>query len=313
MTKVKAQRASEPSYGDGLAIITVTYSPGDSINEMLASIPAATASNPTVILSDNGSTDGSVEAAVERFPFARLHRNPGNPGYGGAINSAVADLDHSIGWILVVNPDTEFGEGSVDALLAVAKSDPTIGSVGPLIVSDDGVPYPSARALPSFRTGVMHAVFSGVWPNNPWSRAYRQDAVIEQGRQVPTGWLSGACVLVRRVAFNQVGGFDDRYFMYFEDVDLGKSLGEAGWSNIYAPSARIMHIGGTTAARFPVRTLTAHHDSAYRYIAKKHPEWWLFPVRVAIWSGLKVRQWSILRKARRVDAAGSTGDGRTGG
>jgi N-acetylglucosaminyl-diphospho-decaprenol L-rhamnosyltransferase len=304
MTKTPAQRASTPVYGDGLAIITVTYSPGETINRFLESVTAATKQKPSVILSDNGSTDGSVEAAVASYPYARLHRNSGNLGYGGAVNAAVAELDDGVGWILVVNPDTEFGEGSIDRLLEVAKSDEHTGSVGPLIVTEEGIPYPSARALPSFRTGIFHAMFSGVWPNNPWSRAYRQDEVVEHGEQVSTGWLSGACVLVRRVAFNQVGGFDERYFMYFEDVDLGKSLGEAGWTNIYAPSARIMHIGGDTASKYPVRTLSAHHDSAYRYIAKKHPEWWLFPVRVAIWLGLKVRQWTILRKASRThDAA----------
>ena len=284
-----------------LAIITVTYSPGDTIDRFLASIPASGAVDPVVILSDNGSTDGSIDSVEERFPFARLQRNPDNLGYGGAVNAAVATLDDDIAWILVVNPDTELGAGSIGRLLEVAMADPQVGSAGPLIVSETGVPYPSARALPSLRTGIGHALFSGIWPNNPWSVAYRQDDVVDRGEQVPTGWLSGACVLVRRSAFEAVGGFDDRYWMYFEDVDLGKALGDAGWINLYVPSATVMHIGGDTASRYPTRTLRAHHDSAYNYIAKKHPAAWLAPVRVAIRVGLRVRLWSILRKARRHD------------
>lgn len=297
MTEKKSQAKADN--GDRVAIITVTYSPGETINRFLASIPAAISGTPHVILSDNGSIDGSVEDAVTKFPFATLQSNGANLGYGGAVNAAVRTLDEKFEWILVVNPDAEFSPGAIDRLVEVASADPKVGSVGPLIVSEDGVPYPSARALPSLRTGIGHAVFSGIWPSNPWTRAYKREEVVLRGEQVPAGWLSGACVLVRRVAFDQVGGFDERYFMYFEDVDLGRALGQAGWTNLYAPSAQIMHIGGATASRYPVRTLSAHHDSAYRYIAKKHPEWWLSPVRVAIRIGLRVRQETILRSARR--------------
>jgi len=292
---------SPPSaaYGNELVIVTVTYSPGEMINRFLASVPAAYSGEPHVVMSDNGSTDGSVEAAAAEFPFATLRVNAGNLGYGGAVNAAVAHLDSSFGWILVINPDTELTPGSVDALVAAARADSTVGSAGPLIVTEHGIPYPSARQLPSLRNGVGHALFAGVWPNNPWSSHYRQDDVVARGEQVSTGWLSGACLLVRRSAFEQVGGFDDRYFMYFEDVDLGKQLGEAGWNNLYVPSARIMHIGGATASQFPVRTTRAHHDSAYKYMAKKYPQWWLAPVRLVLKTGLAVRLWSILRRGRK--------------
>lgn len=288
-------------YGDALAIITVTYSPGAMLELLLASIPAATATNPQVVLSDNGSTDGSIEAAVSRHPFATIVRNEGNLGYGRAVNAAARDLPADVGWILVVNPDSSFTPGSVDELLRVIRTDEHIGSVGPLIVSETGAPYPSARQLPSLRTGILHAVLAGVWPNNPWSTRYRQDDVVARGAQVSTGWLSGACVLVRRSAFEQVGGFDDRFFMYFEDVDLGKQLGDRGWKNVYVPSSKVVHVGATTASRYPSRTQRAHHESAYLYMAKKYPQWWLAPVRVAIKAGLAVRLWSIMRKVRGPD------------
>jgi N-acetylglucosaminyl-diphospho-decaprenol L-rhamnosyltransferase len=289
------------AYGDALAIVTVTYSPGEMLEQLLASVPAATATDPIVVLSDNGSTDGTIEPALKRYPFARAAYNGDNLGYGRAVNAATAGLPEDIGWILVVNPDSRLAPGSVDELLRVIRSDDGIGAVGPLIVSEHGVPYPSARQLPSLRTGILHAVLAGVWPGNPWSTRYRQDDVVARGEQVTTGWLSGACVLVRRTAFEQVGGFDDRFFMYFEDVDLGKQLGDAGWKNVYVPSAKVMHVGATTASRFPSRTQRAHHESAYLYMAKKYPQWWLAPVRWAIKAGLAVRLWSIMRHVEESD------------
>jgi N-acetylglucosaminyl-diphospho-decaprenol L-rhamnosyltransferase len=290
---------AERTFGEKLVVVTVTYSPGETIEHLLASVKDAAVETPLFIMSDNGSTDGAVEAAEQKFPFARARWNGANLGYGAAINVAVGDLGDDYGWILVVNPDCEFAPGSIDTMVAAARADDTVGAVGPLIVSADGVPYPSARQLPSLRTGIGHALLAGVWPNNPWSVRYRQDDVVARGETVPTGWLSGACVLVRRSAFEQVGGFDDRFFMYFEDVDLGRKLGLAGWTNLYLPTARVMHIGASTASKHPVRTLRAHHDSAYRYMAKKHPQWWLAPVRLVIRVGLAVRLWSILRDARR--------------
>src|ERR1700675_225979 len=97
------------------------------------------------------------------------------------------------------------------------------GRRGPLARDPDGSVYPSARHLPSLVRGSMHAVLGPVWPRNPWTAAYRQERLEPSERTV--GWLSGSCLLVRRSAFSQIGGFDERYFMYMEDVDLGERLG----------------------------------------------------------------------------------------
>src|SRR5690606_10093760 len=106
--------------------------------------------------------------------------------------------------------------------------------LGPRVLNEDGTTYPSARAVPSLRTGVGHALFTNLWTANPWSRRYRDDlAPADEARDA--GWLSGSCVLVRRRAFDELGGFDEGYFMYFEDVDLGYRLGKAGYRNVYEP------------------------------------------------------------------------------
>ena len=137
-----------------------------------------------------------------------------------------------------------------------------------MICEPDGRLYPSARALPSLRTGIGHGVLASVWPGNPWSAAYRRDR--EDIREREAGWLSGSCLLVRRSAFEDVGGFDPGYFMYFEDVDLCDRLAKHGWSCMWVPTASVTHVGGTATGQQPLRMLKAHHDSAYRYLASRY-------------------------------------------
>jgi GT2 family glycosyltransferase len=122
-------------------------------------------------------------------------------------------------------------------------AEPDAGAVGPRILNPDGSTYPSARAVPSLFGGAMHAVLHPFWKSNPWSVRYRNDTDAAVAVR-DVGWLSGACVLVRRSAFDAIGGFDAAYFMYFEDVDLGERFGRYGWRNVYDPSAVVTHIGG---------------------------------------------------------------------
>ena len=119
--------------------------------------------------------------------------------------------------------------------------------MGPAILTPDGVLYPSARRLPTLWLGAGHAILGWVWPTNPWTRKYRAENSGVHARTA--GWLSGSCLLVRRKAFEQIGGFDERYFMYFEDVDLGARMQQAGWENCYVPDAVVTHIGGHATER----------------------------------------------------------------
>jgi len=278
-----------------IGLVTITYSPGDQLSALLDSIPAATGRPVTVVLADNGSTDGSVEAAAAR-PGVQVVRTGGNIGYGGAANAGVAALDPVIGWVVVINPDVVLGQGSIDALLAAAGRHPDGGAFGPLITTPDGVVYPSARHLPSVGLGAGHALLGWWWPGNPWTRAYRQDRAEPVERTA--GWLSGSCLLLRRAAFDAVHGFDPEYFMYFEDVDLGERLGRAGWTSVYCPSARVVHIGGHSTERTPDVMARAHHRSAYRYLSRRYPARWQAPLRWVLGVGLAVRAQLSLRSAR---------------
>ena len=270
-----------------LAVVTVTYSPGEHLERFLSSLAEATTSQPQVILADNGSLDGAPEAAAARSAHVRLLHTGGNIGYGAAANRAVVELPAEVDWVLVANPDVEFLPGSVDELLAAASRWPRAAALGPLIREPDGSVYPSAREVPTLLAGSGHALLAGVWPTNPWSRRYRRPE--EQPGERAAGWLSGSCLLLRRSVFDSIGGFDSRYFMYFEDVDLGDRLARAGWLNVYVTSAMVTHAQGHAADKSPKAMLAAHHASAYRFQADRHPQWYAAPLRAGLKLALLTR------------------------
>lgn len=275
----------------------MTFSPGEHLGTFLRSLQRATAGSPSVIVADNGSTDGAPEAAARDFDGVTLLHTGGNVGYGGAVNRAVAEVDPDIEFVVVANPDIEWGDGAIDRLIAAADRRPRAGSLGPLIREPDGSIYPSARQVPDLVSGTGHALLGAVWKTNPWSTAYRQlDAQITE-RDV--GWLSGSCLLLRRTAFDSVNGFDSRYFMYMEDVDLGDRLGRAGWRNVFVPDAHVVHSTGHSAGRHPELMLPAHHDSAYRFQADRHPGPRYAPLRLALRAGLALRSRLSVAAARR--------------
>jgi N-acetylglucosaminyl-diphospho-decaprenol L-rhamnosyltransferase len=292
---------------DELVVVTVTYSPGPHLDRFLDTLSHATTRPVTVVMADNGSTDGAPEAAVERHPNVRLLPTGGNLGYGSAVNRAVAEflggqIPSDPEFFIVANPDVQWGPDSIDALLEAAARWPRAGALGPLIRDPDGSVYPSARHQPSLIRGGMHAVVGPWWKSNPWTAAYRQERMTPSER--PVGWLSGSCLLLRRDAFDAVKGFDERYFMYMEDVDLGDRLDRAGWLNVYVPASEILHDKGHATGRDPARNLAAHHRSTYTFLADRHPRWWESPLRWAIRGALSVRAGLVVGNSRRKAAKG---------
>lgn len=281
-------------------MVTVTYSSGKYLTTFLQSLATATTSSvPQVVIADNGSTDGAPEAAERDHDNVTLVRTGGNIGYGGGINRAVAEVDPEIEFIVVANPDVEWQPGALDELVAAARRWPRAGSLGPLIREPDGSVYPSARRVPDLVSGAGHAIFGGIWPGNPWTAAYLEDTAAPSER--PVGWLSGSCLLLRRTAFDAIDGFDSRYFMYMEDVDLGDRLGKAGWLNVYVPAAEIVHTKGHAAGRNPEKMLPAHHRSAYQFQSDRNPGPLRAPLRLALRLGLAARSRLAVFAARRSD------------
>ncbi len=274
-------------------VVCVTYHPGAELAEFATSLAAATTANVELVLVDNG-TDHSVAAEVAGRHGATLLIPGRNMGYGAAANLGARGAEQP--WLVVANPDIVWHAGALDLLLAAGERSGA-GAVGPRLLSTDGSVYPSAREAPSLGHGVGHALLARVWPGNPWTRAYRREDAGDGER--PAGWLSGACLVLRRTAFEQVGGFDEGYFMFFEDTDLGDRLGRAGWTNLYVPAATVTHVGGTSWRARPAPMIRAHHASALRYLSGRYGRWYHLPVRLVLRAGLAARRTLELRRAER--------------
>lgn len=276
-------------------VVVVTYNPGTTIADFLASVPDAATALGSVTVVDNASRDNGPEkaAADAGAGFVQTGRNA---GYGAAAN--VGAREGSAPWILISNADIVLGPGAVDALVAAGETDPSIGAVGPLVRELDGSVYPSARPLPRLVMGAAHAVLSRAWRNNPWTRRYLVPLDPHAGRR-RAEWLSGSCFLVRRSAWEEIGGFDETFFMFFEDVDLGRRLGRAGYKIVWEPAASVAHMGGHTWRSDPAPMLEAHHDSARKYVALAYPKWWHAPARGLATAVLSARQRAEIARAAR--------------
>ena len=278
-----------------LAVVTVSYHSESVLPHLISSLREATGRPFELVIADNAETDGARTIAAESggryLPLGR------NAGYGGAVNAAAGSLDPAVRWILICNPDVRMLPGSLDLLVDRLEADPSIGAVGPRVLNEDGSTYPSARALPSIRTGIGHALFANLWRSNPWTRTYRA-ASDDSDEARDAGWLSGSCLLVRRADFDTIGGFDEGYFMYFEDVDLGMRLAAAGRRNLYYPPARVVHEGAHSTSGEAPRMIAAHHESARRFIGRRYPGLLLTPVRWTIYVALAVRSRMLQFRAR---------------
>ncbi|MBC7595487.1 MAG: glycosyltransferase family 2 protein [Kineosporiaceae bacterium] len=285
------------SSGRTIGIVTVCYGSDEVLPAFLASVPGASSRPSEVVVADNKPDDGSISTLVTAAGFRYLSMAR-NLGYGSAINAAVANLSSEIDWVVIGNPDVAINAGAIDVLIDRAEGNEHIALVGPRIVDENGVTYPSARAIPSLRMGIGHALFANIWPTNPWSTAYHNDSS-EALTTRTAEWLSGAFFLARRSAFEAVEGFDEHFFMYFEDVDLGYRLGRAGWLCVYEPSAVIVHTGAHSTSDDSLAMAREHHLSASKFLSRKYSGWKLWPVRIALRLGLVLRLAVVKLHGRR--------------
>ncbi|MCL1900362.1 MAG: glycosyltransferase family 2 protein, partial [Promicromonosporaceae bacterium] len=276
--------APVPPAGPGTILVAVVvYHPGEELRRFADSLASATSRPYHLVFVNNGGPSPVLDSVAADHSATVLRHREGNVGYGRAANLAARSLPGDPGqgpaWLVVANPDIEWSAGSLDRLIEAGQADPTAGSLGPRLRNEDGSIYPSARALPRLGSGIGHALFARAWPGNPWTARYQQGrAVLEASAPTAAGWLSGACLLLRPAAFAEVDGFDERYFMFFEDVDLGDRLGRAGWRNLYVPNAEAIHTQGVSWRAAPARMIRAHHASARRYLLDRHPPWYQGPL-----------------------------------
>jgi N-acetylglucosaminyl-diphospho-decaprenol L-rhamnosyltransferase len=210
-----------------------------------------------IVVVENG-TPGSTESAVAGRGVTIVA--PGlNLGYGRGANRGVARLGtHEL--LLISNPDVVVHHGAIATLVAALDAQPTVGVVGPQIRRLDGSVYPSHRVFPNFWLAGLHALLAPLWPGNPATRRYRSrhdDGTVD--------WVSGACFMVRREAFEAVGGFDERYFMFAEDMALCWDVRQRGWGVAAVDEAVVTHAEGLSRQRATRSMVWAHHRSALRF------------------------------------------------
>jgi N-acetylglucosaminyl-diphospho-decaprenol L-rhamnosyltransferase len=249
------------------AAVVVNYRAGSLLTDCVRSILAdSSAGEVELVVVDNGSNDGSVEALQKAVPAAHVISAPGNVGYARAANLGIAATRAPI--ISVFNSDLTMEPGTAKAMLARFDEEPGLGACGPRIRNVDGSDYPSARRSPSVPLAVAHGLLGLWWPTNPFTARYRQlDADPSQPRSVD--WVSGAAVWLRRGALDAVGGWDERYFMYVEDLDLCWRLRRAGFDVGYEPAGVVTHVQGASTSRSPYRMLVQHHRSAWRFARRR--------------------------------------------
>lgn len=247
--------------------MVVNYESGHHLAHCVATLLAdSSAGAPEIVVVDNGSRDGSIGELARNVPTARVIMSDDNLGYAAGANRGVSSTTAPV--VAVCNPDLEVAPGTAAALLARLDAEPDLAAVGPVVRNPDGSQYPSARTVPSLRDAVGHALLGAVRPTNRFTRRYRQLDVDPTCRR-DVDWLSGAAMWLRRSALDSVGGWDEHYFMYMEDVDLCWRLRRLGWRVAYEPTGVVMHVQGVSTERHPYRMIVRHHRSVFRFAGKR--------------------------------------------
>ena len=272
--------------GPDLAVVVVNYNAGGYLTRCLDSVLGATGEvSVEVVVVDNASRDGSASAAAERFPEITVVHNEENRGLSPALNQGIRAT--TAPFVLLLNPDAEIVAGTLEGLLKVARDHPRAGAVGPLIRNPDGTVYPSGRRFPGLGQAVGHALLGPFRPNNRFSRAYRMDDW-DRTSEREVDWVSLACMLVPRAAFEEVGPFDEAFFLYAEELDFCTRLARRGWTVLFTPELEVVHEGGVSTGR-SWRMTVEHSRGIYRYFAKHRATGWRKVLLPPAWVVLRVR------------------------
>jgi len=246
-----------------LSIIIVTYNSAGHIDTCLRSLVEHPPKVDHEILAvDNASTDGTARAIRARWTGVRVIDAGENLGFAGGNNLGIRQSFGSL--VLLLNPDTAVSAGAIDALVGAVDRRPDVGIVGPRLIDTGG-----------------HAELSWGKMVSPFGELRQQlvtrsaESLTRREREVD--WVSGACLLVRRDAAEEVGLLDERYFMYLEDVDFCAAVRGRGWKVLFTPTAEVVHMRGQSRATASAATEQAYRRSQLAFYDKHHPGWagWL--------------------------------------
>jgi GT2 family glycosyltransferase len=270
-----------------LDVVVVSYRSRELLRDCLTALyEHATQPAMQVYVVDNASSDGSLEMVREEFPEAEAIAAGGNLGFGRATNLGIRTGKGD--YVLTLNPDTRATSGALDRLVAVLDNRPEVAAAGPrLELPDGGVDHAAARAFPTVLGTLGH--FTGL------ARRGRVPASLALYRSVPEAsgpvdLVSGACMLLRRSALDEVGVFDEGYWMYMEDIDLCYRLAQAGWKTWYEPEARVVHLkGGTVGGQRSARLVYSFHRGMARFYRKHYAPGRSVLENVAVYAGITAK------------------------
>lgn len=230
-----------------VSVVTVSYNVRDYLAACLASLAEGAAGlRIEVFVVDNASADGSADLVAERFPGVRVLKNRDNVGFARAINRGLREARGR--WLLLLDPDTVVPPGALAALVKAAERWPEVGVAGAAL--DDpatGEPQASFRPFVTWRVAFARHTLAKPFlrrrPDGRWQ------AVTD--RPTDAGFLIGACLLIRRTVFEKLGGLDEAYFLFCEDMDYCRRVIRSGWKLLYTQEARIFHHEGKSAEQEP--------------------------------------------------------------
>ncbi len=257
---------------------------------------------------DNASTD-NVNVITDKFPQVVLWKNQVNIGFARAVNCLISRTRSP--YILILNPDARINNGFLRSILNFILENPGVGIVGPRIFEENGMIQGSARAFPTPLTALFgrSSALTRMFPGNRLTLKNILIKKIENEAFLDVDWVSGACMLVRRRAAEEVGMMDERFFLYWEDADWCKRMFEKGWRVVYYPRASIVHYAGVSSKKRDIRSLLDFHMSAYEFFCKHSIRSDFSILKIIAFGALSVRFYLILiinliiqmnRKSKRV-------------
>jgi GT2 family glycosyltransferase len=215
---------------------------------------------------DNASTDGTQEMLRHDFPQVNLIENNNNPGFAVANNQALSMIDSD--YVILLNPDTVVKPGALNTLINYLNKNPLVGAAGPRLLNSDSSLQVSCYVTPTlFRETLRLSHLDRLWPGASY-RVHRWDLSLPREVDV----IQGACMILRKEALDQVGLFDERFFMYTEEVDLCYRLQQAGWQVHWLPQAEVVHLGGQSTSQAAPEMFIHLYQSKHQFI-QKHYGW----------------------------------------
>lgn len=271
-----------------LSIVIICWNDLKVIKECLRSIYDTTKSiDFEVIVSDNGSKDESLAYIREHHPKVRIVENGANLGFAKGNNVGIAAATGE--YILILNPDTIIHEGALDRWIPFADQHPEAGAFGCRVLNSDGSYQHPAKPFPTVRRYWLSAFC--MWPLGYLSDVLTDRYVGWSGETTRSiDWQSGCCVMLRGDVLKKLGGFDERFFYHFEEVDLCRRVWDAGFPILHCPDATITHLGGQSVGRFPIRFTLEKYRNRYRYVHKHFGMRQLRQCHRALTAWLRVRQ-----------------------